>query len=347
MSHTVTVVPGSRTFTAEEDESILNAALRAGINLPHSCRGGSCGSCRARVTGGEVFYPNGQPPGLTSEEAAEGMVLLCQARARGDLTAHGRAVTLVGTPAVRRLPCRIEHMEKATDDVMVLTLRLPSVERLEYLAGQYVDIVQRGGQRRSFSLASPPSSDRLLELHIRHVAGGSFTDAVFNSFHEKTLLRIEGPLGTFFLREDSPRPMLMVAGGTGFAPIKSMLTHLMEKGFERSVHFFWGARRRADLYQHQLVEQWQADLHNFTYTPVLSEPGDDDWTQPRGWVHEALLEQYPTLAGYDVYMAGPPPMIEAARKAFSAAGLPEEQLFFDSFEFSPQTLASIETGAGG
>lgn len=343
MSYTVTLVPGSRTISVNEDESILDAALRAGINLPHSCRGGSCGSCRAHVSGGEVHYPLGMPAGLTDEEVAQGMVLLCQARARGDLTAHGRAVSLIGTPAVRRLPCRIEQMERAALDVMVLQLRLPSVERLEYLAGQYLDIVQRGGRRRSFSLASPPSADQHLELHIRHVPGGSFTDEVFSSFHEKTLLRIEGPLGGFFLREDSTRPILMLAGGTGFAPIKSMLAHMMEKAFDRRVHFFWGARRKVDLYQHDLVEQWQHTLDNFLYTPVLSETGDDGWLHPRGWVHEALIEHYPKLAGYDVYMAGPPPMIEAARRAFAAAGLPEEQLFFDSFEFAPDTLASLSS----
>lgn len=341
MSYKVTLVPGSRTLHVDEGESILDAALRAGINLPHSCRGGSCGSCRAQISGGEVFYPHGVPPGLSEQELADGMALLCQARPRGDLTAHGRAISLVGTPAVRRLPCRIEKMEKAAPDVMILQLRLPSVERLEYLAGQYVDIVQRGGRRRSFSLASAPSSDQRLELHIRHVPGGAFTDEVFSSFHEKTLLRIEGPLGGFFLREDSPRPILMLAGGTGFAPIKSMLMHLMERGFERSVHFFWGARRRADLYQHALVEAWQRDLDKFSYTPVLSEAGDEQWTHPRGWVHEALLAQYPQLAAYDVYMAGPPPMIEAARHGFADAGLPESQLFFDSFEYSADTLASL------
>jgi CDP-4-dehydro-6-deoxyglucose reductase len=336
MPYQVTLKNSDHQFQVAEHETILDAALREkGSVLPYGCRNGTCGSCMGTILSGEVAYPDGRPPALSESEQAEGKALLCQARPRSDLVIEAREVRTGGDIVVKTLPCRVERRELLAPDVMRLFLKLPNTERLQFLAGQYVDILLADGRRRGFSLANAPHADELLELHVRHVPGGFFTDYVFNKMKDKALLRFQGPLGTFFLREDAPRPIILMGGGTGFAPLKGMLEHAFHIGLDRPLHLYWGARAKVDLYLDALPRQWAAEHPNFHYTPVLSEPRpEDDWTGRTGWVHEAVVADYPNLNGHDVYMSGPPPMIEAAKPAFAARGLPVEQLFYDSFEFS-------------
>jgi CDP-4-dehydro-6-deoxyglucose reductase len=335
MTHTVRLHPGGERFEVLDDEPVLAAGLRAGLHLPHSCRGGSCGACEARVLAGEVCYPNGLPPGLTEAEAAGGRALLCQARARCDLELEARALAVPEEVRIRRLPCRVETREHLSHDVIRLVVKLPSLEPFVFLAGQYVDFLLEGGRRRSYSIASPPHQPDRLELHVRRVAGGEFTRRVFDDLGERSLLRLEGPLGGFWLREDSDRPVVMVAGGTGFAPLKAMLGHLMHEGATRPVRFYWGVRRPRDLYEGELVARWAEQHDWFDFVPVMSEAlPEDDWSGRCGWVHEAVLADHPSLAHVDVYAAGPPPMIAVIQELFPARGLPQGRLYFDSFEFS-------------
>jgi 2-polyprenylphenol hydroxylase and related flavodoxin oxidoreductases len=283
---------------------------------------------------------------LNEREHTVGQALFREAVAVSDLTIEVREIAQMKEIVVKTLPCRVAKKERVAHDVIVLYLKLPPSERLQYLAGQYLDILLRDGQRRGFSIANAPHCDEFIELHVRHVPGGEFTGYVFDSLQEKALLRIQGPLGTFFLREDSPRPILLMGGGTGFAPLKGILEHAFAIGIDRAMHLFWGVRARRDLYAHALPQSWAKRYPHFQYTPVLSEPAPDDrWTGRTGLVHEALLQNYPDLSGYDVYMSGPPPMIEAAQKVFRAHGLPEDRLFFDSFEFTRQLPLLVERGA--
>ncbi|MDS4028355.1 MAG: CDP-6-deoxy-delta-3,4-glucoseen reductase [Candidatus Contendobacter sp.] len=336
MYYHVMIKPSGHEFQIAEDEAILDAALREKGNvLPYGCRNGTCGSCMGTILSGEVSYPNGRPPGLSERDQTEGKALLCQARPRSTLVIEAREVKVGGNLMVKILPCRVERRELLAPDVIRLYLKPPSTERLQFLAGQYVDILLGDGRRRGFSLANPPHADELLELHVRRVPGGFFTGFVFERMKEKALLRFQGPLGTFFLREDSPRPILLVGGGTGFAPLKGMLEHAFHIGLSRPLHLYWGARAKVDLYLDELPRRWVEEHPNFHYTPVLSEPHPEDgWPGRVGWVHAAVAADYPDLSGYDVYMSGPPPMIEAAKPVFAAQGLPAEQLFYDSFEFS-------------
>jgi CDP-4-dehydro-6-deoxyglucose reductase len=336
MPYHVTLQPSGHEFQVAENESVLDAALREkGSVLPYGCRNGKCGSCMGTILSGKITYPEGRPPGLSESEEAEGKALLCQARPISELVIEAREVKTGGDIVVKILPCRVEQRELLAPDVMRMYLKLPSAERLQFLAGQYVDILLADGRRRSFSLANPPHADELLELHVRLVPGGFFTGYVFEKMKEKALLRFQGPLGTFFLREDSSRPIILIGGGTGFAPLKSMLEHAFHIGLDRSLHLYWGARAKADLYLDELPRRWAEAYPNFRYTPVLSEPRPGDkWGGRTGWVHEAVAADSLDLSDYEVYMSGPPPMIDAAKPVFAARGLPGERLFYDSFEFS-------------
>jgi CDP-4-dehydro-6-deoxyglucose reductase len=338
MNCKVRVLPGGHEFSVRPGESVLDAALRHGVTLPYGCRNGTCGSCKGKVVAGEVGYKT-QPVALSAEERERGLALFCQAQPLGDVTIEAQA-TVAGDLPVKKLPARVAKKELLAPDVMRLYLKLPVAVRLQFLAGQYIDFLLPDGRRRSFSLANAPHDDEFIELHVRHVEKGEFTEYVFEHMKEKSMVRIEGPHGDFFLREDSPRPLIFVAGGTGFAPIKGIIEHAFAAGVERPMHLYWGARAKVDLYLKALPQQWLEEYANFRYTEVLSAPAaTDGWQGPTGFVHETLVVDFPDLSGYDVYAAGPPAMVRATRDACVAHGLPAKQFFSDPFDFAPDIVA--------
>ncbi len=337
----VRIEPHGRTVPVAPGQALLEAALAAGLNLPHSCKSGHCGSCRARLLSGSVTYPAGRPLGITVAEQQSGYILLCQARAQEDVTVEARLIASVGEVEIKTLPCRIARLQLLAPDVMQVWLRLPAVERLHFQAGQYLDVLLEGGRRRSFSIASPPHDSELLELHVRRVSGGGFTSQLFGgaeagaALTTGALLRIEGPVGQFVYRPGTG-PVLMIAGGTGFAPLKSMLRHVLETGVRRRIHLYWGARHARDVYEQALVLEWLQRYPQLRFSAVLSEASASEAAHQRtGWVHEAVLADHASLAGVDVYAAGPPAMIEAIRGAFPARGLEPARLYFDSFDYAP------------
>ena len=333
----VTLVPSGECFDAEPGESILEAALRAGLNLPHSCRAGRCGSCRARLREGRVSYPRGRPPALTAGEESAGDVLLCQAHAEGPVTIEPRQIRSVTDVQIRSLPCRVQRMQRLAPDVMGLWLRLPAIEPFTWQPGQYIDVMLSGGRRRSFSLANPPHDAALLELHVRRSGRGEFTVQVFESMTEGALLRIEGPLGQLAFRPGSG-PVLLVAGGTGYAPMKAILRHVLETGIARPVTLFWGARTQEDLYEDAWLRALAARELRFRYVPALMA-GPQAAAAFQGPVHEAVLAGGVTLAGADIYAAGPPEMVAAVRDSLPRHGADPGRIVFDSFETAPDTLA--------
>jgi len=331
--HTVTLQPSGHQFQVEEGETVLAAALRQGFVLPYGCQNGACGTCKCRILSGTVDYGVYQAKTLTDAEKAQGKVLVCQAKPHGDLVLEARTIGAAKDIQVRKLPCRVQQMERLSDDAMLLRLKLPANEKLVYLAGQYIDFLLKDGSRRSFSIATPPHAAELIELHVRHVAGGQFTDHVFAKMKERDILRCEGPFGTFFLREDSDKPIVFVASGTGFAPIKAVLEHMFHKGIARPATLYWGGRRPKDLYMNALAGQWAAEHSNFRYVPVISDARpEDDWRGRTGFVHRAVMQDFPDLSGHQVYACGVPVMVDAARRDFAAScGLPEDEFYADSF----------------
>ncbi len=342
MTVQITIRPSEHAFSCEADETVLQAAMRADLMIPYGCRNGACGTCKGRILHGDVDFGAHQPSTLTEDEKRRGLALFCVARPRTDLVIEVREVRRAGDIQIKRLPCRIESIDKPAPDVAIVRLKLPASERLQYLAGQYIDFLLKDGHRRSFSLATPPHADELLELHIRHTPGGFFTDPLFTTYKGREILRFEGPLGTFYLREESDNPVIFVAGGTGFAPIKAIIEHMLFHRIPREIVLYWGARAKCDLYMPDLPGRWQADNANFTFIPVLSDPKPEDaWPGRTGFVHEAVLADFKDLSGYQVYACGAPPMIEAARRDFTTLrGLPENQFFADSFVYAAQSEAA-------
>ncbi len=343
MPHQVIIKPSDHAFACEADETILAAAMRADLLLPYGCRNGACGTCKGKILAGEVDYGPHQASTLTDDEKRVGMALFCCARPKTDLEIEVREVRRAGDIPIKRLPVRVESIAKPAGDVAVVRLKLPANERLQFLAGQYLDFLLKDGHRRSFSMANPPHDDAFLELHVRHIPGGFFTDPLFTTYKGREILRIEAPLGSFYLREESDKPMIFVAGGTGFAPIKAMLLHVFhhQHNVNRPVVLYWGVRSLADLYQGAVAAQWEKDHANFTFIPVLSEPKpEDSWPGRTGFVHLAVLQDFKDLSGYQVYACGAPAMIDAARRDFTSLGnLPAEEFFADSFTYAAEAEA--------
>jgi CDP-4-dehydro-6-deoxyglucose reductase len=336
MPFSIVIQPSGHQFPIEEHETILEAALKHGYVLPYSCREGTCGVCKGKVREGLVDHGRYLGSTLTDAEKAAGMVLFCCATPLSDLVIECREVSAIQDIPVRTLPCRVQKMERVAADVMVLQLKLPTNERLQFLAGQYIEILPKDHRPRGFSLANAPHCDEFLELHIRNVAGGEFTRHVFNEMKERDILRFRGPSGTFFLREDSDKPVIFVASGTGFAPIKAIIEHALHIGVKRTMHLYWGGRVLADLYMLDKAVQWESS--GIRFTPVLSEPlAEDHWQGRTGFVHQAVLDDYDDLSGYEIYAAGVPAMVEAARRDFTIQrSLPSEAFFSDAFTVAPK-----------
>jgi len=339
--YTVRIEPHGRIIRVRAGQPVLEAALTAGLNLPHSCKSGHCSSCRAQLRAGEIRYPGVRPAGITAAEERAGHILLCQARPLTDLVIEARLIATVPDVEIKTLPCRIARLTPLAPDVMQVWLRLPAVEALRFQAGQYLDVLLEGGRRRSFSIASPPHDSELIELHVRRVTGGGFTERLFGvggALGTGSLLRIEGPIGQFTYRAGTS-PLLMIAGGTGFAPLKSMLRHILESSTaegKRDIHLYWGARQPHDIYEEALVLDWARRYPCLRFTAVLSESTEAGCAHRRlGWVHEAVLADHPDLTAFEVYAAGPPAMIEAIRATFPTRGLDEDRLHFDSFDYAP------------
>ncbi|RXZ43529.1 CDP-6-deoxy-delta-3,4-glucoseen reductase [Crenobacter cavernae] len=335
MTCQVKVLPSGHGFAVEAQETLLEAALRQGIGLPYGCRDGACGACKGKIVEGEVEHGPHQEKALPPHERAQGYALFCCARpAEGlaELSIEAREVTGIGDIPIKTLPCRVEKIEKV-HDVAVLRLKLPVSERLQFRAGQYIDILMKDGKKRSFSIANAPHDDAFLELHIRNQPGGSFSEYVFNQMKEREIMRFKGPMGSFFLREESDKPIVFLASGTGFAPIKGIVEHAIHNGIHRPMVMYWGARTKADLYMAELAGSWQTQLPGFSFIPVLSDAlPEDEWAGRTGFVHQAVLDDFDDLSGYQVYACGAPVMVEAAHKSFIAErGLPEEEFFSDAF----------------
>ncbi|NEN75705.1 CDP-6-deoxy-delta-3,4-glucoseen reductase [Pelistega sp. NLN82] len=336
MAYKVTIESSNHTFEVNEGQTILDAALANDIILPYSCRAGACLSCKGKVVSGEYESGLGTTNLIPEEERAEGACLFCETKPRSDLTIQTQIVKLASAIQVKKLPVRVTEMEKKADDVMVVKLQTPSSDTFLYEAGQYIEFILKDGSRRAYSLATRPIEKAPIELHIRHMKGGLFTDHVFGTGNTamkvKEILRIEGPLGSFFLRKESDKPIILLASGTGFAPIKAIVEEIIESGILRPVSLYWGGRRPADIYMMDLCKEWDDRLPHFTFIPVVSDAlPEDNWQGRTGFVHQAVLDDIADLSAYQVYACGAPIVISSARKAYAQAGLPAEEFYADSF----------------
>jgi CDP-4-dehydro-6-deoxyglucose reductase len=341
MSFTVTVQPSGLQFHVDRDEPILSAAIRQGIGLPYGCKDGACGSCKSRLLEGRVIHGAHQAKALSLEEEEAGWTLTCRAAPQTDVVIEARTVPGAGDFAIRKMPARVSSLDKPAADVTIMRLQLPANDPLRYKAGQYVEFILRDGIRRSYSMANAPERQMQvlangqpgMELHIRHMPGGKFTDHVFSSMKEKEILRIEGPFGSFFLREDTDKPVILLASGTGLAPLKAIIEHMQAQGIRRAATLYWGCRSRADLYLHEWATAMAADMPNLQYVPVLSEPKPEDgWNGRTGLVHHAVMADWADLSGHQVYACGAPVMVNAARRDLTEQrGLPGSEFFADPF----------------
>ena len=332
----ITVQPSGRAFAATDSETILAAAISAGVGLPYGCKDGACGSCKCKKLSGEVTHDSHSDKALSAQELADGYGLTGRATAHSDVVLESRQVTDVNAPPIKKMPVRVSALDKLSHDVMRVQLQLPANTVFKYFAGQYLEFILRDGSRRAYSMATAPHVQETapgVELHIRHMPGGLFTDHVFGGMKEKEILRVEGPFGSFFLREDSDKPLVFLASGTGFAPIKGLLEHMQHQGITRPVSLYWGGRRPEDLYMHSWLLALQASMPHLRYVPVVSDAlPEDQWTGRTGYVHQAVLDDFADLSGHEVYACGAPVVVDAARTSYiGQRALPEEAFFADAF----------------
>lgn len=333
MSFQVTITPSGKSFSVKPDDTVLGSAIAQGVGLPYGCQDGACGTCKCKLTQGEVELDMNAAVALSQAERDAGLILTCCSVPRSDLVIECARVAAEGAYPVKRYPCRVSSIDHPSADVCRILLQLPASDKFMYHAGQYVDFLLKDGVRRSYSMANAPHTGNHLELHIRHMPGGKFTDYVFSALKEKEILRFEGPFGSFYLREDSTKPIVLLASGTGFAPIKALIEHAEFRGLQRPMTLYWGQRRPQDLYASEWIEQALTRLPQLRYVPVISDAlPEDGWRGRSGLVHRAVLQDLPDLSGHQVYACGAPVMVNAALEDFTQqAGLPADEFYADSF----------------
>ncbi|SMN10683.1 CDP-6-deoxy-delta-3,4-glucoseen reductase-like [uncultured Candidatus Thioglobus sp.] len=321
-----------RKFRTEGDGPLLDDALLYGLNFPYGCQKGFCGKCKATIIEGEVGYEGDITDGISAEEVADGMALLCQCHAKSDVVLVVDELDSVADIEVKTLPCKVESIEHLNHDVAKVMLKIPDSASLQYLAGQYLDLIHPDFEPRAFSIANAPTNSAMIELHIRLIENGKFTHFIFNKLEEKSLLKIEGPKGDFFFREDSKKPVILIAGGTGFGPIKSIVEHAIFTKLNRKIYIYWGVRDEVDMYM-DLPQQWAQENENISFVLVLSEP-HGDWQGKTGFVHDSVLKDFDDLTGYEVYACGPPAMVKSAATTFVGHGMIKDNFFSDAFVFA-------------
>ncbi|MDH5425352.1 MAG: CDP-6-deoxy-delta-3,4-glucoseen reductase [Gammaproteobacteria bacterium] len=335
MSFNITLQPSGHEFAANDGESVLTAGLNHGLSLPYGCRNGACGACKGTIVSGEVDYGERNTSCLSEDDKAAGVILCCQAQPKTDVMINVKELSSAAEIKPKIMPARVIKLHKLSHDVMQLELKLPDSQRMQFLAGQYIEVLLKGGKRRAFSIANAPHQDDVIILQIRHVPDGYFSNHVFDEMQEKALLRIEGPFGGFYLREETERPVIMLGGGTGYAPLNGMLEHAHSLEMKNQFHLFCGVRAKRDIYMQDQVAALTKKMSNLNFTAVLSDPeAADNWSGETGYVHETVLNQFADLSGFDIYMSGPPPMVNAAKAAFMKQGAVEDQMFSDAFEYS-------------
>ena len=319
-------------FEIKPSQTILEAAISSGITLPYGCQSGSCGSCKARVIKGEVFHDDIMQGVLSDQDRSEQNFLLCKTYATSNVTISSRVEKKLDEFPKKITPVRVEKLSLLNHDVMQILLKLPASENLQFKAGQYLEFILKDGARRAFSMANAPSDD-LIELHVRLIEGGTFTNYVFNEMKEKSIHRIEAPIGNFYLRE-SDRPIIFIAGGTGFAPIKSIINDYHRAEEERKIYLYRGFKTHEDLYQDEVVENWKKNINNFEAINKYSEEVVNG--QEKSLVHKKVIKDLGQLDSFDVYCCGAPGMIEVAFQEFVEAGLNANSFYSDAFTFAPK-----------
>lgn len=340
MSFDVKISPSGRTFEVADGDSVLTAAFEAGVKLPNGCRMGTCRTCRGRVIEGQVDHGHSHLEYLTPAMREEGFALLCQAKPCSDLVIEIEELPFLADP--QQLPAYVKSMERLAEDVVKLHLRLPLHANMAFVAGQYIDILLPDGRRRAYSIANAPVASGVvnIELHIRHYPGGAFTDHVFGAMKAREMLQIEGPLGSFFLRE-SDKPAIFLATGTGYAPIRAMLLDALAWGTQRPMTLYWGARVREDLYLLDEMEALARQHPSFTFVPLLSRPAEGTWSGRTGYVQDAAIADFGDVSGVQVYACGSPSMVADAERAFFARGTPDDAFFSDAFFTEAELAGSI------
>jgi CDP-4-dehydro-6-deoxyglucose reductase len=339
MNHTIRNITNNTSFIAEKDETILQAALRNNHLYPYGCQSGACGACKARLVSGKVEHLRRDPGVLSDNELDQGICLPCQAVPLSDIEIEVKEIARAKHIEIKTLPTRVREKTLLCDDVVQLYLSLPSTQIFEFRPGQYINILLKNGKERSFSIANTPAQAKQqgLELHIRIVADGYYSPQVKESVQPKDILRIQGPFGTYFLRKDEELPIIMVAGGTGYAPIKGLIEDAIESKSSLPITLYWGARTKADLYLNEQAEHWADNIEGFKYIPVLSEATEaDNWAGRTGFVHDAIAQDFPDASGHSVYASGPPVMVDALKEVFDSNGLDAEFFYSDAFDYAAE-----------